>query len=185
MILNCIKKRKIVSGLLIFISIISFSSSSNASPKEIGWDDLIPNTAISFMSSLFDPFDWEEEEHEYMLQYKEVKFNKKLNNKEVKIPGYIIPLEYEGMDVKTFLLVPYIGACIHVPPPPPNQIVYVDTKKSWEGLNWWEPVYVTGIIKIESRQMQFFEMVDIGYEILAGDVEYYREQNSENSFFFW
>ena len=52
-------------------------------------------------------------------------------------------------------------------------------------MDWWEPVYVTGTIKIESRQMQFFEMVDIGYEILAGDVEYYREQNSENSFFFW
>ena len=171
MILYWTKKIKIVSGLLIFISILFFSFPSNASPKEIGWDDLIPNTAISFMSSLFDP--------------NEFKFNKKINNKEVKIPGYIIPLEYEGMDVKTFLLVPYIGACIHVPPPPPNQIVYVDTKKSWEGLNWWEPVYVTGIIKIESRQMQFFEMVDIGYEILAGDVEYYREQNSENSFFFW
>ena len=171
MILNWIKKRKMVSGLLIFISILSFSSSSNASPKEIGWDDLIPNTAISFMSSLFDP--------------KEVKFNKKLNNKEVKIPGYIIPLEYEGMDVKTFLLVPYIGACIHVPPPPANQIVYVDTATAWESVDWWEPVYVTGTIKIESRQMEFFEMVDIGYEILAGDVEYYQEEDSDNSFFFW
>ena len=171
MIFNWIKKGQLVSSLLILISVLSLTSSSNASPKEISWDDLIPNTVTSFMSSLFDP--------------SEVKFNKKINNKEVKIPGYIIPLEYEGKDIKTFLLVPYIGACIHVPPPPPNQIVYVDTKKSWEGLNWWEPVYVTGIIKIESRQMQFFEMVDIGYEILAGDVEYYREQNSENSFFFW
>ena len=150
---------------------MSLTSSSNASPKEISWDDLIPNTVTSFMSSLFDP--------------SEVKFNKKINNKEVKIPGYIIPLEYEGKDIKTFLLVPYIGACIHVPPPPPNQIVYVDTEKAWEGMDWWEPVYVTGTIKIESRQMQFFEMVDIGYEILAGNVEYYREQKSENSYFFW
>jgi len=71
MILNWTKKRKIVSGLLIFISILFFSFPSNASPKEIGWDDLIPNIAVSFMSSLFDP--------------SEFKFNKKLNDTQVKI----------------------------------------------------------------------------------------------------
>ena len=165
MILNWIKKKLPISSLLILISIISITTSSNANPKEIGWDDLIPWTAV------FDP--------------SKVKFNDKLNNKEVKIPGYIIPLEYEGLDIKTFLLVPYIGACIHVPPPPANQIVYVDTATAWESVDWWEPVYVTGTIKIESRQMEFFEMVDIGYEILAGDVEYYQEEDSDNSFFFW
>ena len=165
MILNWIKKRQLVLSLLILISTISLTSSSNATPKEISWDDLIPWTAV------FDP--------------SEVKFNEKLNNKEVKIPGYIIPLEYEGQDIKTFLLVPYIGACIHVPPPPANQIVYVDTAAAWDSLDWWEPVYVTGTIKIESRQMEFFEMVDIGYEILAGDVESYQEEDSTNSFFFW
>ena len=165
MILNWIKKRQLVLNLLILILTVSFTSSSNATPKEISWDDLIPWTAV------FDP--------------SEVKFNEKLNNKEVKIPGYIIPLEYEGQDIKTFLLVPYIGACIHVPPPPANQIVYVDTAAAWDSLDWWEPVYVTGTIKIESRQMEFFEMVDIGYEILAGNVESYEEKDSENSFFFW
>jgi len=165
MILNWIKKKLPISSLLILISIISITTPSAANPKEIGWDDLIPWTAV--------------------LNPSEVKFNEKLNNKEVKIPGYIIPLEYEGLDIKTFLLVPYIGACIHVPPPPANQIVYVDTAAAWDSLDWWEPVYVTGTIKIESRQMEFFEMVDIGYEILAGNVESYEEKDSEDSFFFW
>ena len=73
MILNWIKKRQLVLSLLILILTVSFTSSSNATPKEISWDDLIPWTAV------FDP--------------SEVKFNEKLNNKEVKIPGYIIPLE--------------------------------------------------------------------------------------------
>ena len=165
MILNWIKKKLPISSLLILISIISITTPSAANPIEIGWDDLIPWTAV--------------------LNPSEVKFNEKLNNKEVKIPGYIIPLEYEGLDIKTFLLVPYIGACIHVPPPPANQIVYVDTAAAWDSLDWWEPVYVTGTIKIESRQMEFFEMVDIGYEILAGNVESYEEKDSEDSFFFW
>lgn len=48
------------------------------------------------------------------------------NNQDVSLPGFIVPLEYdENQQVTEFFLVPYFGACIHVPPPPPNQIVYV------------------------------------------------------------
>ena len=83
---------------LVLISTILLSSYSYASePKEIDWEDLIPWTAM------FNP--------------SEVKFNKKLDDKEVKIPGYILPLDIIGRDINTFLLVPYIGACIHVPAP--------------------------------------------------------------------
>ena len=45
------------------------------------------------------------------------------NGKQVKLPGFVVPLEYSDKGrVKEFLLVPYFGACIHYPPPPPNQI---------------------------------------------------------------
>ena len=48
------------------------------------------------------------------------------NNKNIRIPGFIVPLEYSDEQLITeFFLVPYFGACIHVPPPPPNQIIYV------------------------------------------------------------
>mgnify|MGYP005712412571 CR=1 FL=1 len=92
--------------LKILITLFSFLliTMSFGSPKVIDWDDLIPWTTV------FSPGD--------------VKFNKNLEDKEVKLPGYVIPLEYYGREINTFLLVPYIGACIHVPPPPPNQIVY-------------------------------------------------------------
>ncbi len=51
---------------------------------------------------------------------------KSLDGQQVKLPGYIVPLEVneEGRTTE-FLLVPYYGACIHVPPPPPNQIVHI------------------------------------------------------------
>ncbi|HTU52118.1 MAG TPA: DUF3299 domain-containing protein, partial [Acidobacteriaceae bacterium] len=53
-----------------------------------------------------------------------------LSGKRVSIPGFMVPLE-DDLDVVTeFLLVPYAGACIHVPPPPPNQIVYVKMNKN-------------------------------------------------------
>ncbi|MDE0335243.1 MAG: DUF3299 domain-containing protein, partial [Defluviicoccus sp.] len=48
-----------------------------------------------------------------------------LDGRLVRIPGYALPLEFAGIAVKELLLVPYFGACIHVPPPPPNQMVFV------------------------------------------------------------
>jgi uncharacterized protein len=60
------------------------------------------------------------------LQTGSYNVNPKLNGQRVRIPGFVVPLEMNpNGTVREFLLVPYFGACIHVPPPPPNQIVYV------------------------------------------------------------
>jgi hypothetical protein len=92
-----------IFGILLLLSSNSYSKDS----KEITWSDLVPWTNV------FTP--------------NEVKFNKKLDGKTVKIPGYIVPLDHIGFGVVEFMLVPFIGACIHVPPPPPNQLIYVTT----------------------------------------------------------
>ena len=55
-----------------------------------------------------------------------------LNGKLVRMPGYLLPIEFAGNRVTEFLLVPWVGACIHTPPPPPNQIVYVKADKPYE-----------------------------------------------------
>jgi len=76
--------------------------------------------------------------------------NEQLDGKQVRIPGYLLPLEFEGKLVTEFLLVPYVGACIHTPPPPPNQIVHVISEQGFEtegGL--YTPVWVSGVMKIE------------------------------------
>ena len=52
-----------------------------------------------------------------------------LDGKRVHIGGYVVPLDFEATTVKEFLLVPFVGACIHVPPPPANQIVYVKVEQ--------------------------------------------------------
>ena len=73
-----------------------------------------------------------------------------LDGKLVKVPGFSVPLEDWASSVTEFLLVPYVGACIHTPPPPPNQLVYVKMKKGkWAFLNGWNPVWVEGVLKIE------------------------------------
>lgn len=64
-----------------------------------------------------------------------------LNGQQVRIPGYLLPLEVSSKKVSDFLLVPSIGACIHVPPPPPNQIIYVkvDQNKAYKSKGLYEP----------------------------------------------
>jgi hypothetical protein len=52
-----------------------------------------------------------------------------LQGTKVRLPGYVVPLEYSQGAIREFLLVPYFGACIHSPPPPANQIVLVRLDK--------------------------------------------------------
>ena len=56
-----------------------------------------------------------------------------MNGRNVRLPGYVVPLEATAGALKEFLLVPYFGACIHTPPPPANQIVHVTTEKPVTG----------------------------------------------------
>ena len=69
-----------------------------------------------------------------------------LDGREIQIAGYALPLELSGTAVTEFLLVPYVGACIHVPPPPTNQMVHVRIPAGYESEELYEPVWVTGRI---------------------------------------
>ena len=91
-----------------------------------------------------------------------------LNGKHVRIGGYVVPLDFESTTVKEFLLVPFVGACIHVPPPPANQIIYVKAEKGFEVAGQFDPVTVTGTIKTEPA---FTGLADTGYSIDAESVE--------------
>ncbi len=91
-----------------------------------------------------------------------------LNGKRVRIGGYVVPLDFDQTTVKEFLLVPFVGACIHVPPPPANQIVYVKSEKGFEIGGAFDPVTVTGTMKTETA---FTGLADAGYSIDAESVE--------------
>ena len=95
-----------------------------------------------------------------------------LDGKHVRIGGYVVPLDFEATTVKEFLLVPFVGACIHVPPPPPNQIVYVKTAKGFDVAGSFDPVYVTGTLKVTS---QYTGLAETGYTIDADKVETRKE----------
>lgn len=72
--------------------------------------------------------------------------NASLDGTRIRMPGYVLPLEHEGSAVREFLLVPFVGACIHVPPPPPNQMVFVKADKPFNSKGLYEAVWVEGVI---------------------------------------
>ena len=83
------------------------------------------------------------------------------------MPGYMVPLEYKGTDVYVFLLVPSAGQCIHVPPPPVNQTVYVALEKPTRMRTYGEPVIVEGIVRTKGAVTEYAET---GYRINASEV---------------
>jgi len=91
------------------------------------------------------------------------------NGKRVRIGGYVVPLDFEATSIKEFLLVPFVGACIHVPPPPANQIVYVKSDKGFDVGGQFDPVWVTGTMKTETA---FTGLADAGYTLDAESVEH-------------
>ena len=92
-----------------------------------------------------------------------------LAGKRVHIGGYVVPLNFDATRVKEFLLVPFVGACIHVPPPPANQIVYVKADKGFDVSGMFEPVWVTGTLKVTTA---FTGLAEAGYSLEAETVEH-------------
>ncbi len=103
-----------------------------------------------------------------------------LDGQVVRMPGYLLPLEFSGKEVTEFLLVPYVGACIHSPPPPPNQIVHVKAEKPFANLAVFAPIWVTGKMSTASAKKSLSLVdgaadIDIGYSMKASLVEAYKE----------
>jgi hypothetical protein len=106
--------------------------------------------------------------------------NAGLEGQTVKLPGYMLPLEITGKKVSEFLLVPWVGACIHTPPPPPNQIVHVIPDSPFEMPGMFAPVWVTGKMSTGASKKSLFMIdgtseIDIGYTLRASRVEIYQQ----------
>jgi len=103
---------------------------------------------------------------------KRAPINDKLDGQVIKMPGFVVPVELDGEIVREFLLVPYHGACVHVPPPPVNQTVYVKTNNQSAGkFEYFDTVWVTGLLTVEKTKSKVAES---GYTITATKVELYK-----------
>ena len=119
------------------------------SPTALAWASLMPDD----YTPDFQEFPWTVENPEEMMQQtlQETPLVEELNGQDVKVSGYVVPLDGTDEAISEFLLVPFLGACVHVPPPPANQIVYVKPKypllmdESWDVISVVGPMTAEGI----------------------------------------
>ena len=85
-----------------------------------------------------------EDEDSYVQAATSANVIPELDGQFIQIPGFVVPLDFKNKHVTQFLLVPYFGACIHVPPPPPNQIILVTFPKGLKERNMNDPIWISG-----------------------------------------
>ncbi|QFT59540.1 hypothetical protein FIU94_11965 [Sulfitobacter sp. THAF37] len=141
--------------------------------REIGWEDLIP-AGVPY-GQIIGPGQIDAVNDTWVPEFdaNAARANETLNGKPVKLPGYIIPFDMTSKGVTSFMLVPYVGACIHTPPPPPNQLVFVRTRTPWPSESMWDPVWVSGRLSAKAMTTQ---IADVGYQIAAEKIETYKWQ---------
>ena len=147
---------------------------------EIGWEDLMPEGEEerlaqmyqSQMSMLYGGGGVAEgSAADAMVQIGTFNTVKELNGKTVRLPGYTVPFEYGAKaEVAEFLMVPYFGACIHAPPPPPNQTVFVSTDEPILLKDLAQAVWVEGILTTETQES---ELADAAYTLKLTHIEKY------------
>ena len=142
--------------------------------RTINWDDLLPEGELERIQQLYESAYATMEMNHFggqMPQIGTFGVEEALIGETVRMPGFILPLDYQpGGEIDEFLLVPYFGACIHTPPPPPNQIVYVTLDEPLRVDRLWDPIWATGELTSD-RHMN--ELGDAAYTMRLTDHEPY------------
>ena len=105
--------------------------------------------------------------------------NEDLLGRDIEIPGFMLPLEFDGATVTEFLLVPIAGACVHVPPPPGNQIIHITSSDGFKMRGLFDPVVVRGRLSSSGEQMSV-DLSDgnadfpVGYSMQSDSIELFR-----------
>lgn len=156
-------------GLLI-VALITPQAYGLGQPRELDWTDLMPaEFSDEALFSEYDVSQFAEDDPEGIKRFEAFKERLQsapvvntLNGKQVSLRGFALPLESDGVNTQLFLLVPYFGACIHVPPPPRNQIVLVRANPGVVISNLFAAVKVSGRLLVESTNT---DLADAGYTL--------------------
>jgi hypothetical protein len=156
---------------------VSDARAAPGQPRQISWNELVPpgwDPMKQFKGiDLSQLDDNDPRANDMLVKLQEASdnapVNADMNGVEVKIPGFVVPLEESGGEVTEFLLVPYFGACIHTPPPPANQILHVRPRQAAK-FRSMDTVWVTGKLQTVKNESM---MGVSGYHITADTVTRY------------
>ncbi|MCQ9425251.1 DUF3299 domain-containing protein [Pseudomonas sp. LJDD11] len=172
--------RRLLLALLLSAPLSSWA----AEPRVLTWNDMIPADAppvtpitqpIHDLSKMADALSMESAPAAHQ-QAPDAPVVKALDGKLVRLPGYIVPLEVsEEGRVTEFLLVPFFGACIHVPPPPANQIVHVTSELGVKVEELYQPYWIEGPMQAKHTSS---ELAEAGYQMVADKIFVYELSDS-------
>jgi uncharacterized protein len=134
---------------------------------DLDWEDLLPQDQSTIPNALRGLLPHDEGLSLTRQQPASSGVRTDWNGQIVRLPGFIVPIDYKGTGVTAFILVPYVGACVHTPPPPANQLVFVTTHKPYESSGLFEPVNVIGMFGVSSMSTH---LADIGYALSADEI---------------
>ena len=160
----------LIAALLVLFSTLNPTQAANY--EEIDWVALMPEDDLSallnrpeFLNDIadgsaadsVDDFASKQLEDEQAQRYQQALVSTRVieafDGKAIRIPGFIVPLEQnDDQKAKAFLVVPYFGACLHMPPPPPNQILYVEYEEGIAVENLYDPYWFEGTVKIDNHE---------------------------------
>jgi len=156
------------------------AAARGAALRPISWDDLVPKDwdprkvlqgiDLSMLSDA-DPRAMQALE-KLREAWNNAPANAEMNGARVRIPGFIVPLEHKGDQIREFLLVPYFGACIHSPPPPSNQVIHVmPSRPLARTFRTMDAVWVNGTLQADRSRT---DMGDAAYRMQAERIEPYK-----------
>lgn len=159
--------------------------------ETIDWDDLMPEEDLNALMNPPNYFDQIEDsafenqtidqiqsqltasiDDRYQQALVSKNIIKAMDGRAIRIPGFIVPLEFDEETITEFFLVPYFGACIHSPPPPPNQIIYVHAPNGLELNTLYDPFWISG--KLSTKLVENY-MATAAYSMQMQSYEDYTE----------
>ncbi len=172
----------VILNVFCFVLLANATEPAPDAHREAQWEELVPKSwqpekafeGLDFSNLPDDDPQVEKAYKEFMEEWAKAPVNNDVNEQRIKIPGFIVPLDWdENMHLTEFLLVPYFGACIHVPPPPPNQIIYIKPEKPLNDLRAMDAIWVYGTIYVEKNDAG--NMGASGYSMKLDKIEVYQQ----------
>lgn len=165
--------------LLVLILALSFSLFTTASAEEtsdeIDWLELMPAEDLNLLENMPEVSHEGDGPAALPDEIMTGRTVDEMDGRSGRIPGFVVPLDTsDDMRIREFFLVPYYGACIHVPPPPPNQIIHVKYEEGFTLEALYEPVWIEGTLKIERTEN---DVAASSYSIVAQNVAPYEDEN--------
>ena len=142
--------RNVIVVFFMFIGITLANQDNIVAP--ITWTDLLPEDVFNFVPETGVTEEmWDDPEFIKKVEQAGLAIVPELEGKNIRITGFMVPLEVdfgEAETVNEFVLVPSAGMCMHVPPPPPNQLMLIKLSKPERIRNMYQPIGVNGTITI-------------------------------------